>query len=54
MPGVNVEVGWDDGRRLFLWVRRLRLLGDGFHRRFERLILAPAGINKELGLRLLH
>ena len=55
MPGVNVDVSWDDGRRLFLWGRRLRLLRYRFLRRFGSLILAPAEIDAEnLGLGLLH
>ena len=44
---MNVDVGRDDGcgRHLYLRGRRLWLCGDGFHRRFDSLILAPAGIN---------
>ena len=55
MPGVNVDVSWDDWRRLFLWGRWLRLLRDIFLRRFGSLILAPAENDAEnLGLGLLH
>ena len=54
MPGVSVDVSWDDGRRLFLWGRWLRLLRDIFLRRFGSLILAPAEIyTDKLGLGLL-